>query len=237
MIDMLAYDKNESELNAIYSIAKEQAAYMTNDVWHFNCCYEYREMLDYIKELVSLDAVCFDVTEAGAITALESLRKKFQSSYIIVVADKSISPVKYMKPSIMAASLMLRPLSKECVQETIKEMLSIFEMEDNSKNVFLVDDEDGRNRIPYNRILYFEAREKKVYVCTETEEYGFYGTIEKLAKKLPDNFVRCHRSYIVNVDYIVRTAISEGFTYLHEDFAIPVSRTYKDVMKAYKHGK
>lgn len=237
MIHMLAYDKSEIELNVIYNIAKEQAAYMTDDVWRFNCCSKYPEILNYIETLTSLDAVCFDVTATGAIAALESLRSKFKTSYIIVVADTSISPVKYMKPTIMASSLMLRPLSKERVCETIKEMLSIFKVEDNSKSVFLVNDENGRNRISYSNILYFEAREKKIYVCTENEEYGFYDTIEKLSQELPPYFVRCHRSYIVNVNYIIKTAISEGFTYLKGGFSIPVSRSYKDIMKAYKYGK
>lgn len=237
MISMFAYDKDETELNVIYNITKEQAAYMTDDVWKFNCCSKYQEVLSYIGKLSSLDIVCFDVTETGAINVLENLRNKFKTSYIVIVADISISPVKYMKPTIMASSLMLRPLSKECVCETIKELISVFKVEDNSKDVFLVNDENGKNRIPYNNILYFEAREKKIYVCTENEEYGFYDTIEKLAQELPEHFVRCHRSYIVNVNYIVRTAISEGFTYLKDDFIIPVSRSYKEIMKAYKYGK
>jgi DNA-binding LytR/AlgR family response regulator len=233
---MLAYDTEQKELHDICTITKNQAALLTDDVWSIIAVLLRSEYMRFIKRDRRLDVICFDITEEDGIERLEQLRKKQGEAYLILLADAAISPVRYMKPSIMASSLLLRPMNDESIIYGIREMIQTLNSADKSE-VFVVEDEDGRTRIPYGDIFYFEAKEKKVYACTKSAEYGFYGTMEKLAETLPDNFKRCHRGYIVNVSYIQKIALTEGLVYLKDDFIVPVSRSYKNVMKEYKHGK
>ena len=52
-------------------------------------------------------------------------------------------------------------------------------------------------------IAYFESREKYTYLHTTDREYVIDGTLADLEGKLdPSAFVRIHRSYIVNVNFI-----------------------------------
>ena len=111
--------------------------------------------------------------------------------------------------------------------------LRTFEQE-SSKEIYVVETEDGKDRIPYSDIIYFESREKKIFCCTRYREYGFYGTLEKLEQELPDHFKRCHRGYILNTAWIRKVALSENTIYLRDDYAIPVSRSYKSIMKEYR---
>ena len=237
MIRMLTYNHKKDELERIYDITKYKAALLTDDVWNIGRCLLYSECLSFIKHNPMLDIICFDVTESNGIEHIEELRKKYSQAYIILLADLNISPVKYMKPTIMAASLLLRPFNDTNITDVIEEMMEAFKREDNSGKVFIIDDEDGRNRIPYSSILYFESKEKKVFLCTDTRQYGFYNTIEHLSEELPDNFKRCHRSYIVNTDYISKVILTENLIYLTDDSVIPLSRSYRNVMKEYKYGK
>ena len=91
----------------------------------------------------------------------------------------------------------------------------------------------GTEKIPYNSIFYFEAREKHIYVRTRTMEYGTGGTIEKLEQRLPVFFIRCHRSYIINRDYIETVKLKEGIAGLEGGMTVPVSRNYKKKLKEF----
>ena len=85
--------------------------------------------------------------------------------------------------------------------------------------------------IPYSQIYFFEAREKKVFVCTCREEFGFYHTIDKLEKDLPEQFIRCHRGFIVNTEKIRRISFSQNVIFLADDFNVPLSRSYKPLLR------
>lgn len=236
MIRMLAYDENSSELDVICETVRNQAALKTDDVWKLYECSKESQCRKLAESKIPLDAICYDITGEGAVSGVEELRSSYDKAYLIMVADISISPVKYMKPTIMASSLLLRPLSRNAVSGVMSEMIDRLAVEERLGDVFVVSDENGRNRILYKDILYFEAREKKVFACTEYAEYAFYETLEKLAEKLPEFFKRCHRSYIVNTNYITAVVFKEMSVYLRDGYIIPVSRSYRDVMKGYKYG-
>ena len=96
---------------------------------------------------------------------------------------------------------------------------------------FLVDTREEKAVVPYSHIYYFEAREKKVFLRTKHTEYAFYSTIDALEKMLPDTFQRCHRSYIVNMQKLVRVVSSENCLELAGQITIPVSRSYRSLLR------
>ena len=87
-----------------------------------------------------------------------------------------------------------------------------------------------RHYVPYSSILYFENIKRKITIHTDKpgEEISFYETMARLEDKLPDHFVRCHNSFIVNLDRIS----SYGMTsVMIGDKEIMVSRKYKEKMR------
>ena len=192
---------------------------------------------EFLQEKGLVDFICVDVTVKQGIHYAELLRENYPGSAIVLVADMSISPVTYMKPSIMAAALLLKPLSHEPVRQTFEELMDHFVDNASEEDVFVVENRDERQRIPYSAILYFEARAKKIYVCTADCEYGFYDTMEQLEGRLADNFVRSHRSYLINKKYIKKVMVSKGYVLLQDDIEIPLSRSYKGVLKENVEGK
>ena len=232
MIRMLAYSVNRDEVRMLGSTAKNQAALLTDDRWEIIGCTALDKVRETLDANQALDTVCYDVTAKGSIPLLEQLRHKNRKAYIILVANADTSPVTYMKPTIMAASLLLRPLKPERVREAVEAMLGTFEREEREDDeVLVLEDQDGRERVICRDIAYFEAREKKIYACTDTKEYGFYDTLEQLPQRLPEYFLRVHRSYIVNCDKIRKVALSEGLIYLENDGIVPLSRSYRPVVR------
>lgn len=58
-------------------------------------------------------------------------------------------------------------------------------------------------RIFIRDILYCEAIDHKIYIHTSAMNYDYFGTLETLAAQLDERFFRCHRSYIVNLHFVV----------------------------------
>ncbi len=85
-------------------------------------------------------------------------------------------------------------------------------------------------------IVYLEYMGGKIRVFTDKDEYSLNQTMKSFMEENGDRFIRIHKSFIVNIDYIKE--IIPWFNYTlklrikgFDDLEIPVSRNY---MKAFK---
>jgi two-component system, LytTR family, response regulator LytT len=56
--------------------------------------------------------------------------------------------------------------------------------------------------IPIEEIAYIESNQKKTWFYTIDGQYSTIQTLRDLEQRLPDSFIRIHRSYIVNISFI-----------------------------------
>ena len=59
-------------------------------------------------------------------------------------------------------------------------------------------------RIDCHEICFMESRGHNVYIYTKNREIRIYQKLTDLVDLLPDYFHQCHKSYIVNLEYVVR---------------------------------
>lgn len=235
MILMIITHESEKERNYIIHYVKDLAGYWTEENWKMLPCATVGDLKRLVQEQVMADLICADITMPGVLELVKELRKVRPTAYIILVANAKISPLIYMRPSIGAESLMLKPLSEEQIQEVLSEAIRAYLRrfyEPNEERVFVVESGGSRNLIDYERILFFESRDKRVYLNTDSEEYGFYDTMEQLQERL-DGFLRCHRSFLVNKAKIKEIFLSQNRIVLEGDFEVPLSRSYKPDVKEY----
>ena len=165
----------------------------------------------------------------------EKTRQGSEQAFILLVADPEISPMRYLRPSIMPGALLLRPFSegqmRTVLREALEKLLHRQRELENAGEVFRVDLKSGRKRIPFQQIYFFEARNKKIILNLGSREYSFYDTIDHLQEELPQGFIRCHRSFIVSKAKIDRIYLSRSCIVLVNGMTIPLSRTYKSVLK------
>ena len=74
------------------------------------------------------------------------------------------------------------------------------------------------------RILYLESDKRQIFIYTGDESYCFYGSLDQAQEQLGEGFLRCHRSYLVNLKHIQR--YSREQISLKGGAAVPVSRSY-----------
>ncbi len=84
--------------------------------------------------------------------------------------------------------------------------------------------ERQNRQIPVSGILYIESLDDYVTIHLADEDVSTRQRINKLASELSDDFIRIHRSFLVNVKHIkafTREKVTVG------KVELPISRTYK----------
>lgn len=236
MISALLYSHEKKELSAINRLGKEIVCRISEDDWDFLSFSDKKTVLEFLGRNPVIDMSCIDIVDANGISVAERLRATNNNMYIILLTDASVSPVLYIRPTIMAGSLLMRPLTADAVKrvftEAVVEYLRKFEKNDGES--FVIDNRDGRQLVPFSRIIFFESREKKIFANTGSKEYSFYDTLDNLEQNLPEGFLRCHRSYIVARKRIKKIMLSQNIIILDNGYTVPVSRSYKSVFKELK---
>ena len=83
--------------------------------------------------------------------------------------------------------------------------------------------------VPIEDITYIESLQKKTWFYTEDDGYHSSHTLKSLEDELPSTFIRVHRSYIVNINFIhhlSRDVTSNLLLTLKNGATLPVSQTY-----------
>ena len=225
------------ELIRLNEISKRVSSVESEDEWKFILAQTIDRMMLLLDSNPVVDFACVDVTLDRGIIGAKRLRSTNSNTQLLIIADTKISPTDYISPDIMASSLLLRPFDNTIARQVLTSMmrsyLSKFAQKKDSEEVFIIDNRDGRQIIPYSLISCFEARNKKIAVVADGKEYYFYDTIDNLEAELPDTFLRCHRSFIVNGNRITNIVRSQNIIYLDNGETIPLSRSYKEVFKSF----
>lgn len=84
--------------------------------------------------------------------------------------------------------------------------------------------QSGKISLNQNEIIHIESHNHKAIVCTDTEQYIVYEKLGDLNKRLSKDFVQCHKSFVVNLNWVKKL---EGKTLtLRNEREIPISRSF-----------
>lgn len=237
MILMLVYNSNKAELQEIERQIHDLAACLTEEKWDIFCFSDLDETEAFCVENPLLHLACYDVTGAGSIDCLSRVRREQDDMLLMLVADAGMSPMEYVRPDIFASSLILRPFRRELLRDKLRDLiLKYLERleQGNSSDFFVLETRAGVTSIPYRRIYYMEARDKRIYLRLQDKEYAFYDTMDELERRLPESFMRCHRSFLVNRQYVEKILLSQGEIYLSHGITVPLSRSYRPYFKHFQ---
>lgn len=234
MISALSYNRIEKEQDIIEEGCSKEVGRRTEEKLSFTKVVDAGEVLKTEEQVSLTDILYYEIQKKIDIENLKIVRKKEQKALLMILTSPEVSPIHYLKPGIAPDMLLLRPFDKTGFQKANGELFDAF-MENFSKpherETFVLNTRDGKTLIPYNKILYFEACNKKINVRAGSREYDFYGSIESLMETAPEYFSRSHRSYLVNTKKIRRIKVTDGLIELEKGFSVPLSRTYKPNFK------
>lgn len=238
LADFLIYDKKDAERRALIKYARSAIAINSNDFLSLIEIQEDKEFSSQISTICDVDFAMLEICNSIDLQNTSEFRENNNNTELMIITESNISPTKYLTPKIKASSLLLRPFDKQTAISTVSEFIaSYYEKTRNDKDdVFVVENRDGKFTLQFSKIMYLEVCEKRVFFRLKNKEYWQYGTLENIIKEFPDTFIRCHRSFAFNTQYIYKIKLSENLIYLENNICVPLSRSYKPVIKEYLSG-
>lgn len=229
MIQVILFTSRAEELR---EIRQQMAAVsfrfpkLESDLWGTA---ELSQWMEWGKQS-GIDALICDVSVDGAVTVLETVKRQNPQALVFPIAGSETPPTRYVKPEILPYGLFWRPLQKNGVRETLTQLFTAVgkNRPEQAEASFAVKTRQKVQYVPYQDICYFESWNKKLRLRTQYAELVFPGTLGELEDALPKQFQRCHRSYIVNRDYVTAVDQREHLIELNGTLRVPLSRGYRE---------
>ena len=235
MIAILSFNRCPPEQALIEKGCRWETAARSDEELRFLPISQEEELSPFYEEDRVLDLIYFEIKDASDVERLKLLRKKEPQALLALLTSADISPVLYLRPGIAPAMLLLRPFGADGFNDSNSELFDAYfsDKAADKEDCFVLKTREDMTRFPYEKIAFFEARNKKIFLRIGSEEYDFYDSIENIAGKAPDYFVRCHRAYLINGKKIKKVHMAENYIELHGGAAVPLSRTYRQNIKEF----
>ena len=176
-----------------------------------------RALNDYVFDIIFLDIEMKDLD--GVATARE-IRKRTSAPEIIFVT--SYPDFVFQGYEVQALNYILKPYQKEKIISVLHTALE--RLGRDSEKYYMVESRGQTLRLPLSRIKYFFSDRRSVNAVTAEETHTFYGKLSELETELPENFVRIHNRYLVNLKYVQSI---QGNSVQMAGEELPVSRSCK----------
>jgi len=187
-------------------------------------CSSGQEALNYLQNN-SVDLVLLDI-EMPELSGFEFLRKLKKRPLIIIISGHEKYAVYGFEFNV--ADYLVKPVQRDRFNLAIAKATGLMNAKTQdwgiqSRDYIFIKDNSILQKINFADILWLEAQGDYVKVNTTLKSHMVHTTLKSMEDKLPPQFVRVHRSYVVSLDKIER--IEENILYLKNKF-IPVSDSY-----------
>ncbi len=181
------------------------------------------DILDFIENN-TVDVLILDINLKSAISGCDIadiVRKKNKDVYIIFLTghlEYALVAYKYKTFDYLP-----KPISDERLEETV---LRLIEDTKNANSHFLK--LSNNTLINENNINFIRKEGMKLVFCTNTHNYETYSSFSKIEHCLPDNFIRCHKSFIVNVNNVAQFDADDNLVLFDHGMQCSVGAKYRN---------
>lgn len=174
--------------------------------------------------IIDIDLKDSDGADSGGIRIAEQLKQMNSDLQIIFVSAFH----EYAQDIFKAdpAYYLQKPVDTTSLKTAMDKAISgIRRLEDDR---FVITTGSDIVSVPINQILYFESDKRLMHLFTKEKDYTFYSRVSDVESRLDGRFVKCHQSFIVNLER-VKSMRSDSLI-LDNGSIVPVSQSrYKMV--------
>ena len=199
MLNFVICDDN---LNILNKFSKMLESIFINNNFNARVTFEStnaEEILDFVNSNKT-DVLILDINLKSNITGLElaeKVRQYNKNCYIVFTTG-------HLEYAIVAYKLktfdyLPKPITYERLEDTV---IRLFEdINGLPKRYIKIDNKN--TLIDENEINYIKRDGMKLVFHTDNKDYETYTSLNKIQESLPSNFIRCHKSYVANVNKII----------------------------------
>lgn len=192
---------------------------------------DHQKVLDNISANAKhYDILILDTADKLCQRAAETVRtKNLIASLIFICGENDLHNIIRYRPSAV--------IHDTSAPEQISAALRFACAEQQrTRSYFTVRNKDMMMRINYSEIYYFESQKRIVTVHTLNKDIEFYAKLGDVQTMLPENeFVRCHQSFIINMNMVSRLDKAGRCFYTVSGAPIEISKSlYPQVSEQYE---
>ena len=181
------------------------------------------DVLDFAKTN-SVDVFVLDIqlkSTMSGIELAEKIRAFNKDSYIIFTTG-------HLEYSLLAYKLKTfdyipKPITLERLEETVLRLFD--DINGTPKKYIKIDNKN--TLVDESEILYIKREGMKLIYHTTSKDYDTYSSFAKMDSLLPKNFVRCHKSFVANLNKIVHVEPISNMIYFNDNSSCEIGPKYK----------
>lgn len=179
-------------------------------------------------ELFLLDIQLNDYSGYELAKELREIDKYKLTPIVFITSIPSRESIAFKE--IHCYDYIIKPFKEEEVIETIGTIINYGINKKYEKTYINLVGRGYTYRINMEEIIYMESGRGKIKLVTEKGEEDLSNyTLYKLTQELTEDFVQCHRGFVININYIEKIDKSNSTIKLKDiDYLIPIGRKYKD---------
>lgn len=186
---------------------------------------EVFEAIDFLKK-EKVDLIFTDI-QMPELTGIQFMKILNDSHKFIVTTAYSDYALESFNFRVI--DYILKPITKERFDLAVKKYIDLFDSQTINQSTYIFVKANGRQvKINFSDLLYIEGLKDYIRIHTKTEKIMVLETMKSFEAKLPKNFKRIHRSFIINLDYL--TSIDGNSVYLDQKM-LPIGETYRKEIK------
>ncbi len=183
--------------------------------------YSAEDLWDYLKSnhcdliILDIELVNMNGVELGCL-----IRNELHDNITKIVYISAMNGYDRQLFEVQPLNFLQKPIDKEKLFKMVDLTMELLSTND---RVFIFENKQGRFRIKFGNILYFESFDHYFKIVTTSGNYEFKSTLAEIMEQISESrFIQVHRSYIINYDNTTHIKYVE-ITMSNGD-VIPISR-------------
>lgn len=220
-VSIAVCEDNQNDMERMRSIIYNSNLYGNLNVTEYQCAEEL--LWDVENGHRQFDIFLMDIylRKISGVEAARRIRAENENALLIFISS---SEEFYREAfDVYAFHYLVKPLNTDTVSEVLEK--AVRSVERGKEEILKITYKGKCSLLKYSDITYISSMNHNLqYHMRDGSEYISYGKLDELAVQIKsDLFVRCHKSFIVNLA-CVSELTAEGFR--TESGLVPISRTY-----------
>ena len=223
MLNFVICDDNLNMLNKLSAMLE---SIFINHEYDANVSFSSTDADSVLKFVNSnkTDVLFLDINLKSHISGLElakKVRERNKNCYIIFTTGH----LEYamMAYKIKTFDYLAKPITSERLEDTI---VRLFEDINGLPNKYIKID-NKNTLVNEDEIQYIKRDGMKLIYHTKNGDFEAYSSFNKIQMNLPNNFVRCHKSYVANINNVKNVEPSTNTIYFNDDVYCDIGPKYK----------
>lgn len=226
MLNFVICDDNIQTVNTLSTLLEEVILKNDYDAKVMFKTTDYNKLLNYMSSNI-VNVVFLDIEFSGCsengLDIAKKIREINNNCYLIFVTshfEYIATAYKYKTFDYIFKS----SIDFETISSTLERLFN----DVSSSNTKFLKINNKNTLIDLNTILFIEKSGVKIIYHTLQADYISYNSFNKLS--LPQNFIRCHKSFIVNINHISNISYADNIIYMRNGLNCYIGPKYKSAL-------